>query len=176
MRGEGGEGREEKQPRVSIIVAMDRGRVIGKDNRLPWHISEDLKRFKALTMGHPIIMGRKTFESIGRVLPGRENIVVTRKASYAVPAGVKTANSLEAAIALASGEEEVFVIGGREIYDQALPMAHRLHVTLVEGHFEGDTHFPSIDASLWREIAREQRSLCGEGYDGYAFVTYMRHG
>ncbi len=175
MREEG-EGRgEENLPRVSIIVAMDRGRVIGKNNRLPWHISEDLKRFKTLTMGHPIIMGRKTFESIGRVLPGRTHIVLTRQAPYSAPAGVKTANSLEVAIALAKDEEEVFVIGGREIYEQALRIAQRLYVTQVEGSFDGDTFFPPIDASAWREIAREHRSLSGEGYEGYAFVTYERN-
>ncbi|MFN0318480.1 MAG: dihydrofolate reductase [Burkholderiales bacterium] len=162
-------------PLVSIVVAMDRGRVIGKDNRLPWHISEDLKRFKALTMGHPIIMGRKTFESIGRVLPGRTNIVVTRQASYTAPAGAKTANSLEAAIALAADAEEVFVIGGREIYDQALRSAQRLYVTLVEGNFEGDTYFPAIDSINWKEVSREHRQVSGEGYDAYAFVTYTRN-
>jgi dihydrofolate reductase len=175
MSETGGGKREAGRPLVSIIVAMDRGRAIGKDNRLPWHISEDLKRFKALTMGYPIIMGRKTFESIGRVLPGRTNIVVTRQDSYAAPAGVKTANSMEAAIVLARDADEVFVIGGREIYDEALPLAQRLYVTLVEGGFEGDTFFPSIDTSVWRETAREQRSLRGMGYDGYAFVTYARN-
>ncbi len=171
---EGGGRREEHLPRISIVVAMDRNRVIGHRGKLPWHITEDLKRFKALTMGHPIIMGRKTFESIGRALPGRTNIVVTRQTRYAVPAGVKTAGSLEAAIALAKDEEEVFVIGGREIYIRALPMAQRLYVTQVEGSFDGDTYFPAIDASAWREIAREHRPLSGEGYEGYAFVTYER--
>ncbi|MBM3395554.1 MAG: dihydrofolate reductase [Betaproteobacteria bacterium] len=157
-----------------MIVAMDRRRVIGKDNRLPWHISEDLKRFRALTMGHPIVMGRKTFESIGRVLPGRLNIVVTRQTDYAAPDTVKVVNSLPGALAAAANAEEVFVIGGSDLYDSALPSADRLLITEVHGEFVGDRHFPPIDSALWQETARESRPAPGEGYQGYDFVTYER--
>ncbi len=160
--------------RLSIIVAMDRNRVIGKDNRLPWHISEDLKRFKALTMGHPIIMGRKTFESIGRVLPGRLNIIVTRQAGYACPPGTKVAGSVEEAIGFVKEDGEAFVIGGRELYEHALESAHRLYITEVEGSFDGDTSFPRLEPAHWREIAREHRAVSGAGYNGYDFVTYDR--
>lgn len=161
-------------PRVCIIVAMDRNRVIGKDNRLPWHISEDLKHFKALTMGHPIIMGRKTFESIGRVLPGRLNVVVTRQSNYSAPAEVCVASSIEAALAAAKGAKEVFIIGGHGLYINTLERAWRLYVTEVDGEFDGDTFFPEFDHALWQEVSRDQRPLAGEGYRGYAFVTYDR--
>lgn len=158
-------------PRLSLIVAMDRNRVIGKDNRLPWHISEDLKRFKALTMGHPIVMGRKTFESIGRVLPGRLNIVVTRQRGYQAPEGVRVVHSMAEALAAAAGADEVFVIGGRQLYEYAMAMAQRLHVTEVRANFEGDTHFPVIGPQ-WREVSREHRAVAGAGYSGYDFVVY----
>ena len=161
-------------PRLSLIVAMDRNRVIGKDNRLPWYISEDLKRFKALTMGHPIVMGRKTFESIGRVLPGRLNIVVTRQKNYVVPDGAKVADGIEGALAQARGSSQVFVIGGQELYDHAVPMAQCLYVTEVDGSFEGDTYFAPIDPRQWRETARAHRALPGAGYQGYDFVVYER--
>lgn len=160
--------------RLSLIVAMDRNQVIGKDNRLPWHIPEDLKRFKALTMGHPIVMGRKTFESIGRVLPGRTNIVVSRRLDYVAPAGVTVVHSIPAALREAGKAEEVFVIGGRELYDYALQVADRLHVTEVDGTFDGDTRFPPLDQALWKETAREHRAVPGAGYAGYDFVTYER--
>lgn len=161
------------RPRLSLIVAMDRNRVIGRDNRLPWHISEDLMRFKALTLGHPILMGRKTFESIGRVLPGRLNIVVTRQRDYRAPDGVRVTHSITEALSAAAGAGEVFVIGGRELYEYALRAAQRLHVTEVHGDFAGDTRFPEIDSS-WRETAREHRPVPGPGYAGYDFVTYER--
>lgn len=163
----------QRRTRLSLIVAMDRNRVIGRDNRLPWHISEDLKRFKTLTMGHPIVMGRKTFESIGRVLPGRTNIVVTRQPGYVAPAGVIVAGSIAHALAAAGDAQEVFVIGGRELYEYALGVAHRLYITEVDGTFEGDTHFPDIGAG-WRELSREQHASPGEGYRGYDFVIYER--
>ena len=155
-----------------MIVAMDRNRVIGKDNRLPWHISEDLKRFKALTMGHPIVMGRKTFESIGRVLPGRLNIVLTRQREYPAPRGSVVAHNVAGALAQCAGASEVFVIGGNELYQHAMPLAKRLHVTEVDGSFEGDTYFPPIDPALWREVAREHHESTAEGYRGYDFVLY----
>jgi dihydrofolate reductase len=162
------------RPRLTLIVAMDRQRVIGKDNRLPWHISEDLRRFKALTMGHPIIMGRKTFESIGRVLPGRVNIVVSRQPDYSAPKEVCVVASIAAALKAAADAQEVFVIGGRALYEAALGQADRLYVTEVDGHFAGDTYFPPLARDQWREVAREHRNIAGEGYAGYDFVTYER--
>lgn len=164
--------RDTASSKLSIIVAMDRNRTIGTDNRLPWHISEDLKRFKTLTMGHPIIMGRKTFESIGRVLPGRMNIIVTRQKEYAAPSDARIASSVYEALEVANGAAEVFVIGGRELYSHALRLASRLYVTEVDGAFAGDAHFPEVDFSRWREVAREHRKQAGEGYKGYDFVTY----
>lgn len=125
---------------LSIIVAMTDDRVIGKDNTLPWHIPEDLHRFKALTMGHPIIMGRRTFESIGKALPGRTNIVVTSQ-PLTVP-GVLTARSLDEALALSSSDE-TFIIGGSRLFAEALPKADRLYITLIHDKIEGDTYFPT---------------------------------
>ena len=139
---------------ISVIVAVARNGVIGGDNSLLWHISEDLKRFKRLTGGHAVVMGRKTFESLGRPLPNRRNIVVSRRADYA-PEGVEVAPSLEAALALFPPQEEVFVIGGGQIYAQAMPLADRLYLTTVMHDYEGDTRFPEWDSAQWRETARE---------------------
>ena len=142
---------------ISLIVAMSENRVIGVDNRLPWHIPEDLRRFKQLTLGHPIVMGRKTFESIGHVLPKRTNIVVTRERAYRVEGGA-VCHSLEEALAWARqspGFEETFVIGGAEIFRLALPLAHRLYLTEVSWPFEGDTFFPEYPSQDFREVSRE---------------------
>jgi dihydrofolate reductase len=139
---------------VSLVVAMDRRRVIGHQGKLPWHIPEDLKRFKALTMGHSIIMGRKTHESIGRVLPGRRSIIVTRQADYVVP-GALVVHSLEEALAACAGEDEAFVIGGGEIYREALGLADRIYLTEVQIEVPGDTLFPPLRAEVWHEVARE---------------------
>lgn len=137
---------------VSIIVAMDEGRGIGIGNRLPWHLSTDLKRFKALTMGHHVILGRKTFESIGRPLPGRNMIIVTRQLDYH-PVGYLVARSLEEALELAAarGEEEAFVIGGGEIFAEALKIADKLYLTLVHTRASADTFFPRLDPQEWEE-------------------------
>lgn len=145
--------------RVSIIVAMDRNRLIGGKNQLLWHIPGDLKRFQEITTGHPIIMGRKTHESIGRVLPNRTNIVISRSSSLARPrlAGLLWASSLENAIKLArneAGREEIFIIGGGQIYEQALPQTDRLYLTIVDGEYEGDTYFP--DYSAFSKVVDEQ--------------------
>lgn len=130
-------------PRLSLIAALSQNRAIGKDNKIPWHIPEDLKRFRALTRGHVVVMGRRTFESIGRALPERINIVVTRDPAYTAT-GCIVVHSLTEALREAKQREkkEIFVIGGGEIYRQALPLADRLYLTLVEGQFEGDTFFP----------------------------------
>ena len=141
--------------RMSLIAAMAANRVIGRDNRLPWHLSADLKRFKRLTLGHTLIMGRKTFESIGRPLPGRSTIVVTRQTGYAPP-GVQIARSVPEALALAQGDEEVFIAGGAELFRETLPVADRLYLTLIEKDFEGDTFFPDFDRSEWRVVEEER--------------------
>ncbi len=137
--------------KLSIIVAMSKNNVIGRGGELPWRLSADLQRFKRLTMGHPIIMGRKTFDSIGRPLPGRTSIVITRQANYR-NVGVLIARSLPEAIRLAGDTDEVFVIGGGEIYSQALPLADRLYMTVVDENTDGDTHFPNWDPGQWRFV------------------------
>lgn len=156
---------------VSLIAAMDRKRLIGRDNALPWRLPEDLRHFKATTLGKPVIMGRKTWESLGRPLPGRRNIVVSRNAGYAA-AGAELATSLPAALALAGDADEAFVIGGAELYRQALPLAQRLYLTEIDAEFAGDAWFPEFAAAEWREAARDARV----GADGlaFAFVRYER--
>ena len=159
--------------RVTLVAALGRNRVVGKGNRMPWHISEDLKRFKALTMGHPVVMGRKTFESIGKALPGRNNIVVSRSPDFDAP-GCRVVHSLEEALAAAVGAAEVFVIGGAEIYALALPRANRLNFTEVDVCIDGDAYFPDFERSLWREVSREPHATEGPQRLRYAFVTYER--
>lgn len=137
-------------PCISLLVAMSPGRVIGRAGELPWRLSADLQRFKRLTMGHTIVMGRKTLESIGRALPGRTSIVITRQADYRPPAGVALAHDLPAALRLVAQDEEIFIIGGGEIFHLALPLANRLYLSLVEADVAGDTLFPAVDFSQWR--------------------------
>ena len=163
----------ERPPVVSLIVAMARNGVIGKDNRLPWHLPEDLKRFKRLTMGHHIIMGRKTYESIGRLLPGRTSVIVSRRRDYVVP-GAIIAHSLEEAIEHCANDDEIFVIGGAEIYRAALPLADRLLITQIDRELAGDTVFPAVDWSLWREIERQPvPENDAQGLPAH-FVVYVR--
>jgi dihydrofolate reductase len=162
-----------------IVVAYAKNRVIGQGGGLPWHLSSDLKHFKAVTMGRPMIMGRKTFQSIGRPLPGRTSVVVTRDGSFSVP-GVLAAASLEAAIAAAErvaaqdGVDEVMVTGGGEIYAQALPFAGRIIATEVDLDAVGDAHFPALDASAWREVSRQNHERGPKDDAGFAVVTYER--
>ncbi len=156
---------------LTLIVAMDRDRGIGNDNQLPWHLPEDLAHFKRLTSGHPIIMGRKTFDSIGRALPNRRNIVVTRNAQWAHDA-VEAVGSLDAAIALV-GAAPAFIIGGAQIFAEAMPIAERLVVTKIAHSFVCDTFFPALDDAVWHETACEPHHSAANGYD-YAFVTYQR--
>ncbi|MDD5388448.1 MAG: dihydrofolate reductase [Gallionellaceae bacterium] len=158
-------------PVVSVIAAMARNRVIGIDNALPWRLSEDLKHFKALTMGHHIIMGRKTYESIGKPLPGRTTVIVTRDPAYRVE-GCLTAHSLDAAIAACAGDGEVFFVGGAELYAQVLPRADRLYLTEIQADYVGDAWFPEFDRALWREAERRE-NVNPEGL-AYHFVTYRR--
>lgn len=161
-------------PRITLIAAVARNRVIGAGNALPWRLPEDLQRFKALTLGHPIIMGRKTWQSLGRPLPGRTNIVVSRSADFAAPGG-SVVGSLQAAVAMAAsaGAGEAFIIGGAEIYAQALPIAQRLQLTEIDREFAGDAYFPAFDPAQWRETARELHHA-EAGFD-YSFVTYERN-
>ena len=157
-----------RTPRISILVAMARNGVIGANGALPWHLSGDLKRFKALTMGHHIIMGRKTFESIGRVLPGRISVVVTRNPAVRYE-GVLTSPSVSDAIRRSIDDTEVFVIGGEAIFREALPMTTRIHATEIARDFDGDTWFPAFDHTEWRETNAESFS---EGDLRGRFVIY----
>ena len=139
---------------ISIIVAVAEGGVIGGGGDLLWHISEDLRRFKQITSGHTVIMGRKTYDSIGRPLPKRRNIVITRNGEWSAE-GCERAESLEQAVAMCAGEEEVFIIGGGEIYRQSMSLADKLYLTQVNKPYEGDTYFPEIRPEEWQEVARE---------------------
>ena len=155
-----------------LIVATDSQRGIGINNALPWRLPEDMAHFKRTTTGHTIIMGRKTFDSIGRALPNRRSIVVTRNAEWRHD-GVEAVNSLDAAIQLA-GEAPAFIIGGAQIYQEALPRADRLIITEIGTSFDCDTFFPEINPHLWQEAARERYHSEQHGCD-FAFVTYLRN-
>ena len=161
------------QRHISILVAMASNRTIGIDNTLPWRIPEDLKHFKALTMGHHMIMGRKTFDSIGRPLPGRTTVVVTRNTGLTID-GCIVAHSLEEAIAACAGDDEIFVVGGADLYAQALPLTDRLYVTEIRQDVAGDAHFPDFDRDEWLEVARERRSQTEPQPLEYHFVSYRR--
>ena len=150
---------------------MARNRVIGINNTLPWRLPEDLKHFKALTMGHHIVMGRKTYESIGRPLPGRTTVIVTRDPAYRVE-GCLTAHSIADAIAACAGDAEIFFVGGAELYAQILPRAERLYLTEIQGDYAGDSHFPPFDRAAWREAGRRE-NVSADGL-AYHFVTYHR--
>ena len=157
---------------LTLIVAKARNGVIGRDNTLPWRLPEDLAHFKRTTMGAPIIMGRKTWESIGRPLPGRRNIVVTRNHDLRID-GVDVVTSLEDAQRLCVNAEGIFLIGGAQLYAEALPSADRLVVTEIDADIQGDAHFPAIDPRQWAETSRESHFSEPNGF-AYAFVTYER--
>jgi dihydrofolate reductase len=159
--------------KLSIVVAMARNRVIGHHNRLPWHLPGDLAHFKAITLGKPIVMGRKTWESIGRALPGRTSIVVTHDLDYEAQNAI-VVHSVAAALAAAPDCEEMMVIGGAEFYRQLLPLADTLYLTRVEAEFEGDTYFPELDAAEWREISSEPHAADDRNPWPYRFVTLER--
>jgi len=161
------------EPRLSIIVAMDRNRLIGQGGRLPWHMPADLRHFKHTTLGKPIIMGRRTFESIGKALPGRKNIVLTRDSVYQAP-GCVTANSIGAAIAGAGQVAEVMVIGGATLFEQVLPLTHRIHLTCIDAEFEGDTWFPEIDAEAWAVRGKTDHVADDRNPFSYSFSTLDR--
>ena len=162
--------------KLSLACAMAQNRVIGRNNNLPWYLPEDLKHFKRITMGKPIIMGRKTFESIGKALPGRSNIVVTRNPDYAAD-GIRVVTSLDEARTLSEsiveidGMEEAIVIGGAEIYRLALPLADRLYLTEIHADVEGDTYFPEFDRSLWQEATRLDFDAEGSNPYNYSFIV-----
>jgi dihydrofolate reductase len=160
-----------KRPRVALIAAVAANGTIGLGSHLPWRLPEDLRRFKALTLGHPVIMGRRTWESIGRPLPGRTNIVVTRSTRFAAP-GALIAHTLDEALATAAAADEVFVIGGGELYRAALPLAQRLLLTEIRREFAGDAFFPAFDRAAFPETSRQpQPAVDGLEYD---FVEYLR--
>lgn len=156
---------------LSMIVAVAHDGVIGVNNTLPWHLPEDLKRFRALTMGHHIIMGRKTYDSLGRLLPGRTTVIVTRNENYKVE-GALVAHSLEAAIALCEDDEEVFLIGGAELYQAGLKLAHKLYITEIELDVAGDAFFPKLVSTEWQETEREAHT--SEKGLKFSYVTYLR--
>ncbi|MFE4813864.1 dihydrofolate reductase [Peribacillus simplex] len=159
---------------ISLIVAMDQNRVIGKNNELPWHLPADLQYFKKVTMGHPIVMGRKTFESIGRVLPGRENVIVTRNQDYKAE-GCVVLHDIEQIKTFAdSRDEEVFVIGGAEIFKEILPVTDRLYITEIHETFEGDTFFPVIDENQWDKVSSNPGSIDEKNRYAHDFIILQK--
>jgi len=156
-------------PKIYLVAAVASNGVIGRNGQLPWHLPEELRHFKRLTLGHPVIMGRRTWESLGRALPGRDNIVVTRTPGYEAP-GAAVASSLEAALALCAGESVVFVIGGQQLFADSLPIAAGLVLTEIHRDYEGDSWFPQYDRSRWRETQRE-RHMAPDGTK-FDFVLY----
>jgi dihydrofolate reductase len=159
----------------SIIVAVSENSVIGKDNKLIWHLPADLKFFKFLTLGHCIIMGRKTFDSIGKALPGRTSLIITRNKSYHAPEGCIVCHSLKEALELAKEirETEAFIIGGSEIFNEATGLADKIYYTEVKEKFEGDTFF-ELDKSKWKEVKREEHSKDEKNKYDFAFVEYIK--
>ncbi|MDH2916508.1 MAG: dihydrofolate reductase [Gallionella sp.] len=159
--------------KLSIIVAMAQNRTIGVNNTLPWRCPEDLKHFKALTMGHHMIMGRKTFDSIGKALPGRTTVVVTRDKNLKIDGCIVT-HSLQDALKACAGDSETFIVGGADIYTQSLALADTLYITEIRQDVEGDAHFPEFDKSSWEEVARDIRSQETPQVLDYHFVTYKK--
>ncbi|MFQ5631583.1 MAG: dihydrofolate reductase, partial [bacterium] len=159
--------------RLALIAAMDRNRLIGKDKALPWRLPADMRHFKAVTMGKPVIMGRKTHESIGIILPGRKNIVVTRNKDYQSE-GCVIVHSLQEALEAAQDAEEAVVIGGAALYEMASPVADRLYLTFVDAELQGDTYFPEIHFKEWREIERQDFQADEKNPYPHSFVTFIR--
>lgn len=159
--------------RISAICAMSENRAIGRHNQLLWHLPADLKHFKKLTMGNPILLGRKTYESIGRPLPGRTNIVITRDNNFQAP-GCLVVHSVERALDAVVGNEEVFIIGGAQLYRQTLPLVQRLYLTMVHQHIEGDAFFPEINQAEWSEHERVDCAADAENKYAYSFIVLDR--
>ena len=172
------ESEEEKKTKIStgltIIVAAGENDAIGKDNKLIWHLSDDLKRFKALTSGHNIIMGRKTFESFPKPLPNRTHVVISRQKDYQAPEGVIIVNSLENAINATRQDNQSFVIGGGEIYKQAILLANKIEMTRVHESFDADTFFPKIDSTIWKEVSNTVHNKDENHEHSFSFITYER--
>jgi dihydrofolate reductase len=158
---------------LSIICAMDQNRLIGNNNALPWHLPADLAFFKQTTLGKPILMGRKTYESIGHPLPGRQNIIITRNAGYQAD-GCDCCSSIDAALELASGHKEVMLIGGASLYQQTLEKAQRLYLTHIHSSFEGDAWFPAFDSKDWLEVWREDHYADEKNKYDFSFMKYSR--
>jgi dihydrofolate reductase len=157
---------------VSQIAAMSENHVIGKDNQLLWHMPNDLKHFKNTTSGHTVIMGRKTFDSVGKPLPKRRNIIITRQ-SITIE-GCEVVNSIEAALALCKDEDEVFIVGGAEIYKQSLHLTDRIYLTIIHHHFGGDSFFPELSKNEWKEVSYENHPADDKNAFRYSFVIYDR--
>jgi dihydrofolate reductase len=157
---------------ISIVVAISENHVIGKDNKLLWYLPNDLKHFKEITTGHTVIMGRKTYESVGKPLPNRRNIIITRQ--NITIEGCEVVSSIEAALALCSHEAEVFIVGGAEIYRQSLHLTDRIYLTIVHKEFDGDSYFPEIEANEWKETAREDYEPDIKNNLPYSFITFER--
>jgi dihydrofolate reductase len=162
--------------KIHIIAAVAENGVIGRGRKLPWHLSDDLRRFKQLTMGHTIVMGRRTWESIGRALPGRRTVVVSRQAGYRVGDDVTVAKSLDDALrsAAARGDNDVFIVGGAELYREALPRAERLYLTRVHAAVAGDACFPQFDSSAWRLVTSEHHAADAKNEHPFSFEVYER--
>ena len=160
---------------ISLIYAISENGVIGLNNGLPWRLPADLKYFKRLTTGHCVVMGRKTWQSLGKPLPHRTNIVITRQADFAAPGG-EVAHSLEAGLALCPADEEVFIIGGAEIYRQALVYAHKVYLTRVHHQFTGDVFLPELNPAEWQEIGRQDCEPDEQNRFAYSFLVYRRAG
>lgn len=162
--------------KLSLIVAKARNNVIGKDNQLVWKLSGDLQHFKRTTLGHHVIMGRKTFESMGKPLPGRTSIVITRNKAYQVPSPHEVVHSLDEALQIVQkkGLEQAFILGGAEIYEQALPVVDEMIITEVEADPEGDTFFPAVDYSSWEKVSEEPHPKDEKNQYSYTFVIYQR--
>jgi dihydrofolate reductase len=158
--------------KLTAVVAASDNDVIGRGNALPWHLPADLAHFKRLTLGKPILMGRRTFEAIGRPLPGRRNLVLSR-GGFAAP-GVETVDSLKAARAMVAGEPELMIIGGAQLYQQALPLIDTIHLTRVHGWIEGDAHLPALPPAEWHEVAREEVAADARNAYAMSFITLQR--
>ena len=165
--------KKKNKPMITIIAAIANKNALGKDNQLIWHLSADLKRFKKLTTGHHIIMGRKTFESIGKPLPNRTSIIITRNKDYKQE-GCLIANSLKEAISLVKNDDSPFIIGGAQIYKEAIKIADKLDITYVHHDFEADVFFPEIDDTIWEETARENFKPDEKNNYNYSFVSFSK--
>lgn len=157
---------------VSIVVAISENHAIGKDNQLLWHLPKDLKHFKEITTGGTVIMGRKTYDSVGKPLPNRRNIVITRQQIEI--AGCEVVNSLQAALDLCRDHKEVFIVGGAEIYKQAMPLTDKVYLTIVHESFEGDTYFPEINPEIWKETQRTDHEADEKNALSFSFITLER--